>query len=889
MQQGRGDLAKLDDRKSLDLRSEGTVARAAAAGRDPTVLELFDAQVARSPEAPAVLFPGGQLSYRELDRRALGLACRLRALGVGRDRVVGISVERSSEMLIAVLAVLKAGGAYVALDPAYPEQRLSLILGDTRPQVLIAESSRRRRFSQYRGPVVALGGDDGWTIDGVAEAPPPGPAGDWLAYVVYTSGSTGTPKGVAVEHRPLANLISWQLRASRIGPGQRTLQFTSLAFDVSFQEIFATWCAGGALVLVDERTRRDPDALYQLIDDRRIARLFLPYVALQGLAVAAAARNAAPPSLIEVIVAGEALRITSQIAWFFARLPGCALVNQYGPAEAAVIVTAFPLAGDPYRWPALPPIGKPIDRVRTLILDENRNPVPEGAAGEIHIGGIALARGYLSSPELTAEKFVVEGAGAGRLYRTGDLGRRRADGNIEFLGRRDRQVKVRGYRIEPGEIEVALAQHPQVGQAVVKLYEPAPGDKRLVAYVVARAGGPPPVAELMRFLGERLPRYMVPSLIAFIDAVPVTPSGKIDFSGLPEPEAWQGPQAAPAPPRHETERRLAAIWSRVLKVGSLGVTDDFFAIGGDSILALRLALEIERAFARTVPLGVIFSAPTIEHLARILDRGEVPATGFSLVPVRTAGIAPPIFFVHFIPRALVRRLVTDRPVYGLAYGLAAQTAHRAADLPPRVEDLAAQYVEEMRQVQPRGPYALVGYSGGGLVAWEMAQQLRAEGETVGFLGLIDTFDLSRHGDLRRIPRLPLYRQMANFLRLPPVEIWLALNTKYRQWADKAAAALEKREDRLWTAYRPERYAGDLTLFTASLPWSIRRDLPSMAAEWRRLIDGRVEIHEVPGRHRTLVVAPNVRVLAAKLGACLGPDRERRAAHRNRDPAAAIVS
>jgi amino acid adenylation domain-containing protein len=852
-------------------------------GRDPTVLDLFDAQVACSPEASAVLFAGGELSYRELDRRARRLAGRLRAMGVGRDSVVGIAIARSCEMLIAVLAVLKAGGAYVALDPSYPQQRLSFILADARPQALVTDGSQQRQFAQYRGQLIAIGG----TIDGAAEVaralPPPRPAGDWLAYIVYTSGSTGVPKGVAVEHRPLANLISWQLRASRIGLGQRTLQFTSLAFDVSFQEIFATWCAGGTLVLVDERTRRDPDALYALIDERRIARLFLPYVALQGLAVAAEARNAAPRSLREVVVAGEALRITSQIADFFARLPDCVLVNQYGPAEAAVIVTAFSLEGDPHRWPALPPIGRPIDQVRVLILDESRYPVLDGVAGEIHITGAALARGYLNSPELTAEKFVTAGSGEARLYRTGDLGRRLADGNIEFLGRLDRQVKLRGYRIEPGEIEVVLAQHPGVSQAVVKLYEPAPGDKRLVAYVVARAGVPPPVLELMRFLGERLPRFMVPSLIAVIDAVPITPSGKIDFSALPEPEAWLGPGATTsAPSRYETERRLAAIWTRVLKLGAVGITDDFFDIGGDSVLALRLALEIEKAFARTVPLGVIFSAPTIERLARILDRGEAPATGFSLVPVRTAGIGPPIFFVHFIPRDLVRRLVTDRPVHGLAYGLAAQTAHRSTDLPPRVEDLGAQYVEEMRSVQPHGPYTLIGYSGGGLAALEMAQQLRAQGETVGFLGLIDTLVLSLYGDLHRFPLLPLHRQIANFFRLPPLEIWLALNTKYRLWADKSAAAVEALEGCIWEAYRPERYSGDLTLFTAKLR-SVRRSMPSMAADWRRLIDGRVKIHEVPGQHRTVVVDPNARVLAAKLAACLGQDQEKQTAHRDRDP------
>jgi len=640
-------------------------------GTAASVVDLFEAQAARAPEAIAVSFADRALSYREFDRRAGEIAGTLRACGVGRDAVVGISLDRSFEMLVAVLAVLKAGGAYVALDPAYPQERLDYILGDARPQALLTRSPQRTRFADYRGCVLTIDAIEGADVappgDGAAASTGPArPGGDALAYVVYTSGSTGTPKGAAVEHRALINLISWQLRASAIGPGQRTLQFASLAFDVSFQEMFATWCAGGTLVLVDERTRRDPEALCGLIDQQRVARLFLPYVALQGLAVAAAARDAAPRSLAEVIVAGEALRITSQIAEFFSRLPGCALVNQYGPAEAAVIVTAFRLRGDPRRWPALPPIGRPIDNVRVLIFDESGRPAPAGVPGEIRIGGAALARGYLNSPERTAEKFVAdrsdEAVPGARLYRTGDLGRLLADGNIEFLGRMDRQIKLRGHRIEPGEIEVALARHHQVSQAVVKPYEPAPGDRRLVAYVVPRPGGRPTVGELMRFLTARLPRYMVPSLIAFVDAIPLTPSGKIDLASLPPPEACAtAGAAAAAAPRTELERRLATIWARILNVKSVGVTDNFFEIGGDSLLALRVAAEIETAFARTVPLGAIFAAPTIERLAPMLDRDAALPAGFSLVPLRTAGSGPPIFFVHWIPRDVVRRLDVDRP------------------------------------------------------------------------------------------------------------------------------------------------------------------------------------------------------------------------------------
>ncbi len=855
-----------------------------------TVIDLFEAQAARAPEAIAVSLAGRGLSYRELDRRALAIAQTLRGLGVGRDAVVGISLDRSFDMLISVLAVLKAGGAYVALDPAYPEERLAYILGDAQPRVLLTRLSQRAQFPGYRGRVLAVDAIGVGNIDPGDELPAGlrsamDPCGRSLAYVVYTSGSTGTPKGVAVEHGPLVNLISWQLRTSRVGFGQRTLQFTSLAFDVSFQEIFATWCAGGTLVLIDEPARRDPEALYDLIEQQRIARLFLPYAALQSLALAAAARGAAPQSLREVMVAGEALRITSHIAALFARLPDCTLINQYGPSEAAVIVTAFPLQGEPREWPALPPIGRPIDNVRILILDDSRRPAAIGVPGEIYIGGAALARGYLNSPELTDEKFVADWSGnaafGARLYRTGDLGRRLPDDNIEFLGRLDRQIKLRGYRIEPGEIEVVLAQHQEVRQAVVKLYEPTPGDRRLVAYVVLQPGAQPTNADLIAYLNGRLPRFMVPSTIVFVDAIPVTPSGKIDLARLPEPIARPHPgTATQVAPRNELERRLATIWARVLKVKSVGPSDNFFEMGGDSLLALGLAAEIESAFARTVPLGVIFAAPTIEQLAAMLDRDDALPTAFSLVPVQTTGAGPPIFLVHWIPRDLVRRLGRERQIYGLAYGLAAQTTNRSGVLPDRVEDLAAQYLDEMRAVQPHGPYTLIGYSAGGLAALEMARQLREQGERVGFLGLIDTLVQSRYPE-SEFERFPLHVKVIKILQLPPAEIWLAVKRHpllRRLWpGSRQSAAANRLEDllneslwnsKLWTAYVPEPYSGAVTLFAAKSPWSLTLRYPAVAPAWRELTDDQVEIHEVPGRHFSVVRDPNARALAAKLGTCL---------------------
>jgi thioesterase domain-containing protein len=679
-------------------------------------------------------------------------------------------------------------------------------------------------------------------------------------------------------------LIAWQLRMSKIGAAQRTLQFASLAFDVSFQEIFATWCAGGGLVLVEERTRRDAGALVDFLDEQRIARLFLPYVALQGLTVAAAASNAAPQSLHEVIVAGEALRITAQIADLFARLRYCRLVNQYGPSETHV-VTAFEVTGDPQNWPALPPIGRPIDNVRVLILDEDRRPVPPGIAGEIHIGGAALARGYLNSPELTAEKFVAgplsDGRDGTRLYRTGDLGRLLPDGNLEFLGRRDRQVKLHGYRIEPGEIEVILAGHPQVDQVVVKPYEPTPDDKRLTAYIVPRTGAPPAVADLKRFARDKLPPYMVPSSFVFVARIPVTPSGKIDLAALPAPEACDRPAAATdLPPRNELERRLATIWAQVLRVKSVGATDNFFDCGGDSLLALRLAAEIETNFARTVPLGIIFSAPTIGELAATLDRDDMPATGFSLVPLQTAGIKPPLFVVHWIHRDLVRQLGTGRPIYGLSYGLAAQTVHQSVVLPAPLEQVALQYLAEMQSMQPHGPYFLMGYSGGGVIAYEIARQLAARGESVAFLGLLDT---SAPGE-PSLGRYPLHRQISNLLRLSLREHGIVFSfyfslhrSRILRWLHGGASRLMDLENlllegrnsaQLWTQYSPKPYPGRLTFFKPNGVASIRYRLPAPELAWGTLAEGGVEICEVPGRHQSMMLGRNARVLATELLACL---------------------
>ncbi|HEX4337016.1 MAG TPA: amino acid adenylation domain-containing protein [Polyangiaceae bacterium] len=585
----------------------------------PRVTELFERQVDRTPHAAAVSYGSESLSYAELEARANRLAHYLRAQGVGPDAIVAIAIERSLDMAVAVLAVLKAGGCYAPIDPAYPKQRLTFMMEDTRARVLLTTSTLAGELPSAGAKVVAVD-----TIRDELAAQPSArfadPASlDDLAYVIYTSGSTGTPKGVAMGRRPLVNLIVWQLANSQVRAGERTLQFAPLSFDVHFQEMFSTWSAGGELVLVDDSLRLDGGKLLSFLDEKRVARLFLPYIALQTLADVAEMQSLAPRALREIVTAGEALVVTRSLMRFFERMPDCTLHNHYGPSETHV-VTAYTLEGAPSTWEGLPPIGKAIDGSAVYVLDEARKPVAEGTEGELFLGGIAVARGYLYRPELTDEKFVADPfLPGGRMYRTGDLARVRRDGNIEYLGRIDTQVKVRGYRIELGEIEVALASHPSVRQAVVVAREDDPGDKRLVAYVVP-AGEPVPPTELRRHLAGKVPDYMMPSAFVTMTEMPRTPSGKIDRRGLPRPEGKRPElETSYVAPDGVLEDAIARLWARLIKIDRVGVNDNFFDLGGNSLLGLQTIAHLRQDRGIELPVVQLFAHPTVRDLVRYLE------------------------------------------------------------------------------------------------------------------------------------------------------------------------------------------------------------------------------------------------------------------------------
>ncbi|QHG14920.1 hypothetical protein A6V25_26010 [Nostoc sp. ATCC 53789] len=573
------------------------------------IAQLFEEQVERTPDAVAVSFQSQQLTYQQLNCQANQLAHHLQKLGVKPEVRVGICVERSLLMVVRLLAILKAGGAYVPLDPRSPQERLTYMLSDSQASMLLTDSSIT--LSEQPLTVVCLDTSD--FCQNSQENPVNGVIPGNLAYVMYTSGSTGKPKGVAMSHRSLVNLLYWQMDEISLSCA-KTLQFASISFDVSFQEIFSTWCNGGTLVLITEKLQKDGFALLQLIAQEKVERLFLPFVALQQLAHAASITQLYPASLRQIMTAGEQLHITPVLVNFFKELSGCTLQNQYGPTESHV-VTSFTLKDVASSWSPLPPIGRAIANTQIYILDRHLQPLPIGVPGELYIGGVAIARSYINSPELTAEKFIAKNGN--RLYKTGDRARYLSDGNIEFLGRIDNQVKVRGFRIELGEIETVLAAHPQVKEAVVIAREDEPGNKRLVAYIVPKQHLD--TSELLCYLKQKLPEYMLPSaFVKLLDALPLTPSGKIERRALPAPLSRETRNISTdlIPPRTVTEEVLAGIWSDVLGLEKVGIHDNFFALGGHSLSAMQVIARLREIFKVELPISCLFDYPTVIELNR---------------------------------------------------------------------------------------------------------------------------------------------------------------------------------------------------------------------------------------------------------------------------------
>ncbi|MGV9695832.1 amino acid adenylation domain-containing protein [Streptomyces sp. NPDC003470] len=622
----------------LDLLLRGWQDTSVDVDTGTTVVDEFEKQVARTPDATALVWGDERLTYWQLNSRANQIAWHLREGGVGPETVVGLLLPRGVELIAALLGVLKAGGAYLPLDPQHPQDRIAFMLGDAGARQAVVAPGLVDRLPPDVTAVEPPAPDGRPRTD-----PPRGTTADNLIYVIYTSGSTGRPKGVAMTHRPLLNLLHWQLDRARVaGP---TLQFSAINFDISFQELFSTWLAGGSVVLLAEDDRRDPDRLLDTMLHGGVRRLFCPPMVLEQIAQAAGGREQLPP-LTDVHTAGEQLHLSAEITDLLDRLPDVRLDNQYGPTEAHVI-TAHLLTGDPLDWPADPPVGDPIANTRVHVLDERMRPVPVGIPGEVYVGGACLARGYLNRPGLTADRFLPDpfaSVPGERLYRTGDLARRLEDGTLRFLGRADDQVKIRGYRIEPGEIAALLGEHPEVAEAAVVPIELVRGDLRLAAYVVPAAGARPDVTRLRAHLEGSLPDYMVPSYVVTLPRLPLTGPGKLDRKALPLPDRESGLAENYAAPRDEREAAMARIWAEATGLERIGVHDDFFDLGGHSLLATRVTARVSKVFGVALPLRAIFTHRTVARLTAALG-GAVPFTRSAPVP-RPPGEEPRLSFAQ---------------------------------------------------------------------------------------------------------------------------------------------------------------------------------------------------------------------------------------------------
>ncbi len=855
------------------------------------VHEMIAAQAKQTPDAVAVSCGDHSMSFRELDHRASQLAHHLRNLGVGRESTVALCVERSLEMVVGILGILKAGGAYVPLDTTYPKERLEYVMTDCGASVLLTQAHLPPLNRPDDLCVICLDADWSAISEGSMEDVPVKVNQEDLAYVIYTSGSTGRPKGVMVTHRNLAHSTLCRVDYYR-EPIEKYLLLSPVGFDSSVAVIFHALVTGATLVLPEPEFKWESEQLAELIGHTSVSHMLcVPSLYSELLDTA---KGAQLKSLRTVIVAGEACP-KQLVASHYQLLPSVSLYNEYGPTEATVWSSVY--ACDPAASYASTPIGKPIANTSTYVLDRQRQPVPLGVPGELHIAGAGVARGYLGQPDLTREKFVPNpfaGKAGDRLYRTGDLVRSLPDGNLEFLGRLDQQVKIRGLRIELTEIETALLEHPDVREVVVLTEETDSNGLRLVAYVVARGEYSTSAAELRAFLKSRLPAYMVPGVFSFVNAVPRGTNGKVDRRQLASIEGVRDVAVAPPPaPRDFVEARLLAIWKDVLGRNDLDIRQDFFELGGHSLLAARLLARVEADFDRTLSLAFVFQAPTIELMAELLRNPDVSIRGRAIVPVQPHGSRLPLFWVRGGPRfrLLAQKLGPDQPFLGLDLPFSDATKFRT---PYRLEDVAAYLVRAMREVQPHGPYALAGLCVNAVIAYEIARQVSLAGDEVSLLAMFDAHNHAYYKNPLRDGRYTgrIKYHLSNLFRADMKENSAYLLDRLDEarrkvermiWQLSATSAKNGNGDRphntdfivhpAFHRYEPLPYAGKVTLFQSS-DWP---DGPyfDFKLGWMDLAGAGVGFHRIPGDHPSMFNEPNVNLVAAELSESLNEAHHRR--------------
>jgi amino acid adenylation domain-containing protein len=859
-----------------------------------SILAAFEAQVRKTPTAVAVsLHNARQLSFAELNERSSQLAAYLISRHVAAEELVAICLERTPDVLVAMLGVLKAGAAYVPLDLSCPPERLQHIIEDADSRVVITTENLLSQLVLCPGTKICI--DRDWDEIAAEHAPRlPSPSPENLAYVIYTSGSTGRPKGVMVTHRGLANYVFWSSRAYKVCEGNGAPAHTSISFDLSITSIYCPLLAGRPVVFMPEGS--DPSALTGLLNTwENFSLVKLTPAHVEMLDYDFSRHGAEPPRAL--VIGGEALHFEALSVWRL-HAPGTRLINEYGPTETVVGCSVYEVQGsDPYFGAV--PIGRPIFATRMYVLDANLHPVPVGVVGEIYIGGAGVARGYWNRPDATAEKFIPDPFSAelgARLYKSGDVGKYRPDGTIEYLGRSDDQIKLRGFRVELGEIESHLAAFPGVSRVAIVVREDNPGDKRLVAYVVSEQ---PPSEMLdsdaiLAHLRSKLPAYMIPSAVVELQELPLTSSGKVDRKALP----WVQQSRLPARllPRDELELKLTILWEELLNVAPIGRRDNFFSLGGHSFLAVALMNRIKERFGQELPVSVLFEEPTIEHLGDAIRHSYHPAERSNLVQIQSKGDGAPIFFVHAISGGALcylplARLLSDRPFYGLQ-AIDMEDQNRTAVL--SIEERAALYLQAVRKARPHGPYLLGGWSFGGYVAFEMARQLRLQNEEVALLALldiegwIDIDDPAQRDDVELLlvtandaiqneepslvlslseiqkiapeQRLPqLLDVMIKAKVLPPHVTVQHLQNYLRSYRERDASLRQ---------YRLAPYDGSISLIrtTDRQPPAAKSgvDPEDDTLGWSAFSSSPIQVHLVPGSHYNMIYPPHVEHVANAL-------------------------
>ncbi|MCP6760233.1 MAG: amino acid adenylation domain-containing protein [Fischerella sp. CENA71] len=882
-----------------------------------TLNQLFEQQVKRTPDSLALISQLEQLTYRQLNHKVNQLAHFLQKQGVTQETLVAICLERDLNMVVGILAILKAGGAYIPLDPSYPVERLKFMLSDSQVSLVISNSSFVNKFGYMTNKIDAQAAtfgshsvstrrvgqmtlillDNDWKIikQESSENPINISKPDHLAYIIYTSGSTGTPKGVLGTHRGTVNGLHWLWKTYPFSPKEVCCQKTAISFVDSVWEIFAPLLKGFPTVIINNETLLDPKLFIETLFQHKVTRIILVPLLLRLLLDNYSHLTKKLLQLKLWITSGEALSL-KLVETFRELMPFAKLINLYGSSEVSANATHYDTSLLPDQANSVP-IGRPIDNTQIYVLNRNLQPTPVGVIGELYIGGDGLAKGYLYRPELTQERFIDNPfIPETKLYKTGDLVRYLKDGNLEYLGRCDEQVKIRGFRVELAEIATIITQHPDVQESVVINEKDEQENQLLIAYIVTEKQNI--AAQLLPYLQQKLPNYMLPSAFVVLNALPLTPNGKIDKRALPTDKLIRANTTENLiAPRNFTELSLVKLWENLLNTSPIGVRDNFFNLGGHSFLAVRLMAQIQDRFGHNLTLSTLFENPTIEKLAAIVSQPFRESSNSPLVAINSCGSKIPFFCMHGAGGGinhyinLSRRLGEDYPFYALEHNPNQEEPEILT-----VEETANYYLQEIRKVQPKGPYLLGGHCYGGVLAFEMAQQLQREGETVNLLVIIDAIlsetciESTKDDDAKFLLRMAesiktdsnidfslSFEELRNLSLNEQLDLinkkmnWIFSNTEIKDFI--RYYKLFKAHVQAMRNYTPLIYEQSITLFRAKEEIIHDFESPEFHSDdpllgWGKCSSQPIQVIEISGDHFSIFIESHIQELARNLRVCI---------------------